>query len=687
MLKSFFAVIILGLSTFLSASEPIVLVKDGKAKSVIVLPDKTNVMEEFAAKELQYHLERMSGAKVPIVHETALPTKGVSRIFIGQTAFAKKKGIHVKDLPPSGYIVKTNDRDLFLIGRDRIRMPEKYMHYWMWDYWRANWMGSLFAVYDLLEKEFGILWLWPGKLGESIPKRKTIVLGELDRTGKPIFQSVRFRVWKWTDWNGKYGWKAKKNRTKFYREQDIFRLRHRISVNVNVSQGHVFYNYWKWYGKSKPEYFAKLPDGTRRPLEGDPNGHNITMCVSNPELVDTIIANWKNKPARKIYMPYVPAGENDSPGMCVCDKCRAWDAPDSAFKTHPYWSKIPGRFPLKNSNRFQLTTVDWGEEGGSATEPVPSLTDRYVKFYNALAQKAKLVNPEAKVVGYAYANYINPPKETKVMDNVIIEYVPKTFFPYTKKQSEIQRREIQGWHDMGAKEFIYRPNYMFAGANLPLLWTRRLVEDVAFAVKNGATSLDFDGWGGAYAAQGPMMYAAMRLVVDPFRPLDEILDEYYSAFGAAKNEVRKYFDYWTKLTDNVTMKKYKQYSAKEKGLGFKNFIKIAPYLIKSKNFRAGFSLLRAAKKAAGNDKTVLARIEFLKKGLRDAELSTATARAKSIWDKYPKSKIARATFQEAFNAIAAYRASIEMDNICNYSHMACWEVGGSQWPWKRMSEK
>jgi hypothetical protein len=415
------------------------------------------------------------------------------------------------------------------------------------------------------------------------------------------------------------------------------------------------------------------------------------MCVSNPGFADKIVETWKNNPFRKPdnipYIPYVALLENDSPGMCVCDKCRAWDAPDPAFKSHPYWSKKPNGFVLSKNNRFQLTSVDWGEDGGSATEPVPSLSDRYAKFYNRVAIKVKKIDPTAKVVGYAYANYIRPPKQTKVQDNVIINYVPNTFFPYTKKQSEIQRSDILGWRKQGVKEFIYRPNYMFAGANLPLLWTRQLAGDLAFAAKNGTVAMEFDGFGGAYAVQGPMLYTLMRIVTNPKRSLNEILDEYYSAFGAAENQIRKYFDYWTKLTDGVTMKEYRQYSAKEKGVGFKNFIKIAPYLIKPKDFRTGFALLKAAKQAAGKDKTVLARVEFLEKGLRDAKLSTATAKAKSVWDKNPKSKIAQAAFQKAFNVMAAYRASIEMDNICNYSHRACWEVDGSRWPWKRMSEK
>ena len=43
------------------------LVKDGKAVSVIVLSEKPTKAAQLAAFEIQYHIEKKTGAKLPIV--------------------------------------------------------------------------------------------------------------------------------------------------------------------------------------------------------------------------------------------------------------------------------------------------------------------------------------------------------------------------------------------------------------------------------------------------------------------------------------------------------------------------------------------------------------------------------------------------------------------------------------------
>ena len=89
----------------------------------------------------------------------------------------------------------------------------------------------------------------------------------------------------------------------------------------------------------------------------------------------------------------------------------------------------------------------------------------------------------------------------------------------------------------------------------------------------------------------------------------------------------------------------------------------------------------AAEKAAAGDPSLTKRIAFLKKGLKDAELTVATRRAQKEMELAPTPS-SKEKFKKAFHKMAAYRAAIEKDNICNYSHMAYWEKNGSSWPWK-----
>jgi len=53
--------------------------------------------------------------------------------------------------------------------------------------------GTLFGVYDILETNMGVRWLWPGKLGEVIPHRKNLSLPPLDESVKPL---LWFKEWR-----------------------------------------------------------------------------------------------------------------------------------------------------------------------------------------------------------------------------------------------------------------------------------------------------------------------------------------------------------------------------------------------------------------------------------------------------------------------------------------------------------
>ena len=87
-----------------------------------------------------------------------------------------------------------------------------------------------------------------------------------------------------------------------------------------------------------------------------------------------------------------------------------------------------------------------------------------------------------------------------------------------------------------------------------------------------------------------------------------------------------------------------------------------------------------AEKLAAGDEIVLKRVAFLRKGLRDAELTVAVRRMQSKFEKSgnPEDKSA---FQIAFAELKKYRASVEGDFICNYSAVASKERSGSFWPW------
>ena len=115
--------------------------------------------------------------------------------------------------------------------------------------------------------------------------------------------------------------------------EKVWRTRMRFGGHDQPLYGHAFMTWWNRYGKKHPEYFALNSLGTRAPAPraGD-NRDNpaayqgktacaIKMCVSSPELIKQVIANWDKKKR------YINLCENDSPPMeyCRCPECRKLD--------------------------------------------------------------------------------------------------------------------------------------------------------------------------------------------------------------------------------------------------------------------------------------------------------------------------------------------------------------------------
>lgn len=99
-----------------TAGPPLVLVDRGKPTAEIVIPEKRPRMVSLAALELQHFLQKMSGARLPIV---TAPTPGKHiRIHIGRGAKTYRLGVLPEGLRDGAYRIATGPDWLVLIGRD-----------------------------------------------------------------------------------------------------------------------------------------------------------------------------------------------------------------------------------------------------------------------------------------------------------------------------------------------------------------------------------------------------------------------------------------------------------------------------------------------------------------------------------------------------------------------------------------
>lgn len=179
------------------------------------------------------------------------------------------------------------------------------------------------------------------------------------------------------------------------------------------------------------------------------------------------------------------------------------------------------------------------------------MSDRYARFYLAVQKEAQRVDPQATVMGFAYANTVRPPLATRLNPRIIIGIVLAFYFPWTEDKRRLAREQWDGWAATGAS-MLLRPNYMLSGHNLPVFFARELGEDFAYCAAHGMIGTTFDSLTGQYAVQGPNLYMLARLHDDPTVPVQQVLDEYYSGFGPAQSAARRYFGLWEEVSARYT---------------------------------------------------------------------------------------------------------------------------------------
>jgi len=600
------------------AASGVELVREGKPMASIIIPEHPLKVESYAAQELQYHVECATGAKIPIVPEGE--ESGTRfHVYLGKCAAVAKVHLDSSNLPGNSYIVKSVEGNLYIAGKDGRGDPLD----------RDTHEGTLFGVYDILEKEMQVRWLWPGKLGEVIPHRENLSIAPAEGIVEPL---LWFKEWRGGSSEG----------------ERIWLKRQRFGRSIQPQYGHSFGKYWERFGQTHPEYFNMLPDGSRRlDPTADPGPEWVHMCVSEPGLARQIIADWQQRGAPE----FLNVCENDGWAGCACPTCLSWDEPD------------PDN-PVPFEKRLEAAKKAFTGQEGRRDEwmlQLGSLSDRFARFWERVSEEAVKIRPDVKVVSYVYDNYRKPPAKAMLNSNVLCGVVPhESIFGYGKIDSAMFRRDWSGWEKTDCQLFL-RPNYTLQAPNFPAFYARTLGEDLKFAMAHGLRGTDFDSLTGKCSTQGPSLYMLAKILNHPDVSVDAVIEEFCAAFGPAKVSVRKYFDLWETI--------YPQYSEIEQaacinskrkyGAGlYGPYFLLAPALYSPQVMSKGWSCLAQAQKEAAGDQLALARIEWLGKGLKQTELMLAVERA------YEKSIDSgdKAEFRAAYQQLQDFRqANTEYD--------------------------
>ncbi|MEW6356759.1 MAG: DUF4838 domain-containing protein [Planctomycetota bacterium] len=608
------------------------IVVGGKPMAVVVIAEDATPVARYAAEEFVYHIEKATGAKLSVVAENAIPDMPPGRVYIGNCKATKEAGINVAKLPPEGTALKATDRALFIAGEDGDGDPLSTRTH----------AGTLWGVYEVLERLLKVRWLWPGELGVYVPKTDAVRIGAVEETFAPwLFQRNLRPGLNLRYGNEKFAF-TPEGKKHYAREQDIFLRRHRMGRSKTMRYGHAFEDWWDKYGQEHPEWFQLLEDGKRGPARPK---SRFSMCVSNPEFHKKIVELWKEAKAKNpAEWININCCENDIRGMCTCERCMSWDGPQ----------------PENIHERFGPRVV----------------SDRYAKFWLAVQQLAAKDDPEATVVGYPYVNYYPAPSPgVKLNEHIILGLVPDRFFPRDPEEHKWIKQQWAGWAATGAKIFL-RPNYFLQGYCMPHIFAHQFADEFQDAASQGMVATDFDSLTGQWSTQGPNLYALCRFHQYPQRPVDELLAEYYAAFGPAEKFVKAYFDYWENyMTDN--RERHAQI-AEERKAGWSTYAKMVDVLFPPEAIAPAEKLLDDAAKSVAGQPEFAARVAFLRNGLEHAKLCAEVARMVNVQD----ADVSPVALAKARKKLVAFRRETERDCIANYQFCATVEARS----WRELPE-
>lgn len=455
------------------------IVTESAAVARILVSAEPSFLEDFAARELQDYILRISGASLPIVVEGEASADCFA-LAIGATNAADAAGIVPDErvMGRDGFTMRSDGEALVIRG--------------------SNDLGTLFGVYELLERHFGVRWYMPGEIGEVVPEAETLSLGQIDLTFKPSFR-VR--------WVGDGEWG----------------LHQRMNAFVTAEGRDVGVN-WKWhfhtfrrltppeeYHGEHPEYFA-LVDGERKITDSKTHGNQL--CTSNPDVVREVGQNMIEVLDEDPSIEIIALSPNDGGGFCECERCEALDE--------------PGR--------------DW----------FAKYSRRLALFNNEVARLVAGKHPDVMIKVGAYAMYARPPLDPdwRSEDNLLWQLchiyfchnhplgsdrceAGETFEPSDDfRPNREYERILEQWTEIAEHLFIYEYYTLggVSGVGLPWPLVHTIRTDIPWYRDRGAEGFYTQLSDELFYRQGINYYLATKLAWNADLDPDALLADYFSGF-------------------------------------------------------------------------------------------------------------------------------------------------------------
>mgnify|MGYP000014695509 CR=1 FL=1 len=518
-----------------------VLVEKGAPRAEIVVAEKRPRMVTLAAIELREFVQKMSGARLPIV---TTPTPGDRpKVYVGQSAGTDRLGVTAEGLGAGAYRIVSRPGWLVLIGKDRdfdcSRMPwplsrkdvpraaaewakatagktdaawgfpfasgfkalwspkdfteqmtarygEDFPTLWKTEpgtpagFWLHDEGGSLNAVYGLLRR-LGVRWFMPGELGQVVPKKETIAVGALDETIRPDFP---LRDWHWYNFSG------------FSYDDVIWARRlgmnscHELLGPIAGPHGLVHVLSEPAMQKAHPEYYALI--GGKRDTTHRERG---TPCFSSAGLEAETL-----RYIRFLFdaydLPSVDIWPVDGLRVCQCEKCAGKSASE----------------------------LVWG-------------------FANRVARQISQTHPTKRITCGAYTSYAEPPDSIQRFSPNLAVWIANCGRPMMLDPEHWTRYmdRIERWRDKIAPGNILRlenNRYHIWGQgepiSYPVLHPRGVARDLkalrGISLGDTGEQSQVGGKWRAPALEHITLYVQSRFLWDAGLDVEQVLEEYCTLF-------------------------------------------------------------------------------------------------------------------------------------------------------------
>lgn len=488
-----------------------VIVEQGKPNAAIIASDDAPDSVRLAVSELQGYVEKVTGARLPILKEPIPQSKPGVNLFLGESSFTKALGLNMEGLTSDGFKIVGRDNWLAILGRDYHGKPivglrDPWLYHQVYNeklkIGAFGETGTLYGVYRFLEDYCGVRWYMPGDLGTVIPKMETIRVETVDCQKSPDFEY-------------RYPWFCNFDQSD---EDALWYRRVGFGAAYPVQIIHSFSFFLK-YKDTHPEYFA-LIGGKRDFSNLSCIGGEGNLCLSNPDVAKQWVADindYFDKNPQQFVFPLMPS--DGMVKLCECKQCQSQIDPSA-------------------------------DEGGKFSNYVWN-------FVNEVAKEVYKTHPDKMIGCCGYEDYHNPPTNIKKLNPNVAVMICKTRGSYNDKQKQKSVNNIiTGWRKKVNNVYTWEYYIWYSWrpwTGFPVIFPHIISDDLRFlkGVYKGEF-LQAESWEDGVPPTGKIDYPGMqhvnlyvtaKLLWDSSLDVDKLMNEYYAKYyGPAGEEMKGFWN-------------------------------------------------------------------------------------------------------------------------------------------------